>query len=490
MASAQMIDRSAELDKLCLVFVRDSRIRIVTRHEGLEDAIRSRLTYKHISWARGRPVSQQVACFEIDRIEGNNHYYTGVGFLPTIYEMATVLGCQIEVHDVNLGRLQDPILLPKIKMDIPKVEWDGMRSWQRDSIRFLRQYRRGRFGVATGSGKSWLIRKLCKYIPKARILIVAKGSQNLKDLYTPLALDGLDVQYIDGQSRSDPHARIICCTTGSLGRVEDIKFDVCLADEVHEHGSNKTCMQLYRVKTDRMFGFSANMEDRADGADIWVESIYGPVLVERSYQDNVAAGDVVQIKVRMIDMYTGPTSRSKLKASKDKLEIWTNDARNKAFADIAKHHMDEGAQVLILTSTTEHALNIRKFIDVPVVFRNPGEARAHYFHSQGLIRPGDNFSDQRNDQLSLEFAQRKIKCIIANSLWRQGKDFPSLDVLCRTDATTSAIPCTQANGRLSRTSPGKSYGKLYDSWDQFSEGRKANAKKRASLCRKQGWEFV
>lgn len=171
-------DRDPELDNLCIAYIRKSRMRVVTRHAAMLRAMQIRFTYKHMTWEKGKPRFEPVPCFDIERVGNNLHYHMGVGFLPKIGELAEGLQVPLEVVNVETGKHEEVLRTTPLKMSISKQAWAGHRDWQKKAIAFVRWSRRGVFHTATGSGKSWLIVALCKYLKDYRILVTAKSSQH------------------------------------------------------------------------------------------------------------------------------------------------------------------------------------------------------------------------------------------------------------------------------------------------------------------------
>ena len=81
---------------------------------------------------------------------------------------------------------------------------------------------------------------------------------------------------------------------------------------------------------------------------------------------------------------------------------------------------------------------------------------------------------------------------MANTVWRRGVDFKRLSTEIRADAGASMISDTQLPGRTSRIcdATGKSFGRIVDFKDQFSDWLHGRYEIRRGNYRFHGWELI
>jgi superfamily II DNA or RNA helicase len=85
------------------------------------------------------------------------------------------------------------------------------------------------------------------------------------------------------------------------------------------------------------------------------------------------------------------------------------------------------------------------------------------------------------------FAKGTLKYIISTYVFRQGCNFPDLQVLIRADGATSEVMGIQIPGRVARLAEGKKFAYLIDVDDVFDSWAEGRAKKRKELYDKQKW---
>lgn len=465
-------------------------MRVATQNGTLRRALMERMSFKfqHTGRSARDFYTEVVPCFSLKEFEGAQHIIAPAGFLEAVLQIASDFNIPFRVIDLEDNSvIQDPWACSPLRLKIPRREWEQARDWQKQAVRIMNSYVDGRFCVATGGGKSRLIADLCRWLPHDRILITAKSKSLCDDLHSKI-LESAGNVGIHHSSRRDPYGRILVCSTGSLSHYVDKDWDILIGDEIHELMTKTGLEALAMIKAKRAYGFSGSIGDRQDNADAWGEGFFGPLRMTRTYQDVQSEDSVVPILIDWIELYDCGKLISPFRSSdRKKVFIWRNHVRNEAFAKRARYHYDRGRQVLVMTETTEHALRMAKLLNWPVVAKPPSDSRRKYFIDQGLLQPGQLESDKQSRELQEAFERRKIRGVIANRIWHTGKDFPSLDVLCRMDGGAAEIPSTQIPGRLARKYPGKPFGLLIDSRDYFEPSSERRASRRADSYRSRGW---
>lgn len=487
-----MRDYYQELDRVCMVFVRGRWMRVVTRNNRLYQALMGELRFrKRVQDAR-RVRFEPVDMFDVVQERGVPNLICMIGLYERVVRLVAKHNVELVVVDAqSQERLYQHANMGQLDLKIPRADWNGLRQWQRDAIQIINTYKDGRFGVATGGGKSTLIRYLCKFMPDKKILVAAKAKSLVDDLHRNIMTLCTSVG-IHHSSNKDSTGRILVCSLGCLPNHTHKKFDVCFGDEIQEHVTPSQLDKVAMIKADRCYGFSANLEDRKDNADAWANALYGPIRMVRPYQDVESDGDVVPIRVKWLSLEYCTASCSSTQASdRARHLIWANEERNQAFVRTVEPYMQDGKQVLFLVDTTEHALLLQKMVGCSIVVSPPTQEKIDSFRGRGLIDSNYTFLNrsQIND-VQDAFAKGELRTLIANRIWHTGKDFPSLDVLARLDANATEIGSTQIPGRLSRTAKGKTQGILIDSRDRFDKAMMKRGSRRRRSYLAKGWQEI
>lgn len=347
----------------------------------------------------------------------------------------------------------------------------------------------GVISATTGAGKSVIVRMLCRLFHKSTIHIVTKSAVLADEIFKDVATVIPDVGFCGGGKKKIRRVTVFIADSLHHGQGE---ANLVLADEVHELMAPKYAGLLGMYRRARFFGFSATPTGRMDGRDAELEGIFGPVLYTLSYQEAQAMGRVVPITVEWLRVPTGPdVSSIRNPHVREKYGIWQNQVRNRILADrVAQFAPDE--QVLIMVKTIEHAVHLRQLLpDFTLCYAANGmeDDRRQRLIDDGML-PEDEpkMTPGRIVQLRKDFADNKLKKVIANMVWSTGVNFRHLAVLARADAMGSEIRDGQIPGRVCRRIEGvKESALLIDMHDDWSPGYYRKAQLRKSNYRKRGW---
>lgn len=348
-----------------------------------------------------------------------------------------------------------------------------------------------------GFGKTFLIACLAIIYYTAKIHIATKRIAVAQNRMLP-ELGGLipNVGMIGGKRR-DLNNRV---TIVSFDSLHHSKYDanILIIDEVHEAAADKASSMLSRYDRSINIGFSASHDMRADGKDPRVEAMCGPIVISIPYQEAEANDMVVPIRIHWTSVQgfdpVGDTENEDVDfVEMKRLSIWLNDQRNDAIADVANTY-DADTQVLIVTETLQHAMQLKKRLPhFELVYAAGGlddKDRARYI-AQGCIDHNEpEMTKERKDFLTQMFERGKLKKAIATTVWNVGVSFNSLAVMVRADGGGSDTMDIQLPGRVSRTAGGKQYGVVHDFLDQFSQNLSRRAKKRHKNYESQGWRQI
>jgi len=352
----------------------------------------------------------------------------------------------------------------------------------------------------TGFGKSLLAKCCCAIYPKNRILFVTPGVDTVNSVYTSLKeLFPMDVGEVSGR-RSQTDKRITVASVDSLHKVDMNWYDLILGDECHDFATPKALQHFTRFTEAKMIGFTASFPCRSDGADLLVEAIFGPPLIEVEYHEAVAGKSVVPIEVLVLDI--PPINGYNNTRDGDawlRWAYWRNDARNRIYADFLNTQLkdyvsDPDPQVLCMVDKIEHLVMARKYLpNYTAVYNTPANGddwleRVNSWRQKKLWNDNDPVMTPRmRETYRLAFEAGTLRRAISTHVWKQGVNFQQLSVLARMDGIVSEIDSIQLPGRLSRLYDGKQVGYLLDSRDRYDEKADRRSLQRFRSYRSRGW---
>lgn len=433
--------------------------------------------------------SQPVFCYELIVQNGEEQAITNAGYLPRLLQALDEYGYEHALR--NLRPRQNPARFAPYWPNIKRFE---LRPGQLETLQAVAANDRGRIWWPTGGGKSFLVPLICLLYPKLNIVVTTKHAAPLEDLYDNLSRYLPSVGIYHSKAKRTGR-RVMCYSAGCLNHADPQATDMLIADELHELATDAMFERFVQFRHSKMFGLSANMDDRWDGADFELEGLFGPVIASLTYEAGVEQGSIVPITVscRDVRMDVNP-AEGYTEVAMRRHGIWRNTTRNELIADDARAFGDQ--QILITVSTFDHACHLKKLLPEFTMVYAPGEdkeVKLERYIKWGLLeRDEPVMTRHRLAMLKKHFEEGRLKHVIATTVWNRGVNFRNLQVLIRADSVSSTIVDTQVPGRLSRTSPDgtKECGILVDYLDQFDERLARQARKRLADYRSHGWDVV
>jgi superfamily II DNA or RNA helicase len=445
------------------------------------------------SWSGGRVVEKTVSddlklyWYDTHQEDGEKVFCTYSGYASVIKKELENRGLSVEVDVKTADGLEKP--------DFSVTQGIDWRNRQKEVMVKLLANTGGVIVCPTGFGKTFLIKILARMYKTAKIVFTVTTTDVARRVYADLKSElGDDVGFVgDGHYKL---RRIIVCVAKSLHKCPK-EVNLVLCDECHELLTVNYIKMLSQFMRARMFGFTASPVGRTDGTDALAHAIFGPVLIDVSYAEGVAGGNILPISVRMYQVTTGPDINN-IKDSNTALRygVWRNQSRNQLIADVTnqtRQEVGEDAQILIMVDKIEHAFLLGQLLpDFMVVTGDMDKARYWKLRNQGVILEGQRTcsKDWRAHCLR-EFEANRMKRVIATMVWKQGVDFRDLAVLVRADGLASKINAIQIPGRLSRLGKEtvKTRGILVDFFDEFSKRLKARSYSRLRVYKSSGWDI-
>lgn len=447
----------------------------VSLHPIWPDALQKELRYwQRISVVEGyqRVMSGKFReCYEIthDFDEAGapmSKLVTMPGFAGRIKTCLSDLGWEIEYRDVRT-----PFPQPDIHAAVA-----GLRDYQLECCYVSLTSGGGIFCCPTGWGKTRLIAAHCRAFSHAElcarntptIVVAAKDQEICRQNAEAIAkvLPERDVGLVmSGVRRFSDDIQVI--TLDSLKHVDPASVGIVIVDEAHELATETRSESITLMGAARRWGASATPTGRFDGSDRLTEGLLGPVIYRRTYQEAVTDGAVIPIHAVWMNVpepscglkqYLGMKMR---KAKYDRAVVY-NDAQNDIIVSLFGR-IPASMQTLAIMSRTDQMNEL-----VP---RLPGVEYVHAKTDPKMLQKSRQFDlsaikTARRAEIYADIRSGNTRQAMATHVYKQGVDFPLLEVLIQAGGGGSEIAGTQIPGRASRPMDaiGKDCAWLIDFW--------------------------
>lgn len=376
--------------------------------------------------------------------------------------------------------------------DISKLKGVEWRPHQKEVVAHLLSADGGVIVCPTAQGKSFMLRQVTRAYPSSKIIITVSSLDVARTLYEEMRDFVPDLGFC-GTGRQQPR-RVTVAVTNSLDRC-DFNANLVMVDECHTALAPSVIKKLNQFSRAKLFGLTASPEGRSDGGDGFMEALFGPVLYDMSYQQGVAAGNIVQLRVKMYRSNMGPDlSGIEDKTYVDRHGIIINKHRNDLVLRATRELEQElgpESQILVMVDKIEHAYILANELkEYTVVTGVMTKDRKDELIAMGVFTAESKAcSASDRDRYRRMFEKNELKRVIATRVWEKGVDFRDLAGLVRADGLASPIAACQIPGRLSRLgkTTDKTVGVLVDFSDVFSKNLKARSRKRLKSYVNCGW---
>jgi superfamily II DNA or RNA helicase len=306
------------------------------------------------------------------------------------------------------------------------------RDYQAEFNGLIQKRSRGVVVVGTGGGKSIMITQTCLTHSVSTLIITP--NLDLKEQIAKTLIHFLGKGLV---SRSfDGNAMIVVANIQSVAKMtvkELARFEMVIIDEFH-HAAAKSYIELNAKLKNAYFryGFTAT-PDRPDGRDMEVESILGNIIFRRSTSDLIEAGWLVPATIKIFEHKMENCSKLKYKAAY--LAATQDPELLSKTCQIIRFLIKSNLQTLILVRFKDHGRILAEAID------------------EAVFLSGDDPVGFR-EEIREKFNDKKVKAIIATSVFGEGTDIPNIDALVNCRFQASEIQTRQGIGRGLRLADG------------------------------------
>lgn len=359
--------------------------------------------------------------------------------------------------------IQDSRYFDKTEVDMPDKLLSGkeLRPYQQDAVdTFISKNKIGILELTTGAGKTLIATEIIRRLAVKTIFVVDKKELLYQTKETLEENLGFAIGIIgDGHDNIQP---ITVATVQTLHKNIDKykeylgEIRLAIFDETHKIAA-KTYYQLaYHLKaTEYRLGISATAF-RDDGNDMMITASVGEIVYSLKGQELIQKGFLMKPDIYFIrDFMTKDQNKELEEASKEGLinetekyaplydnVIVKNKYRNTKINDICEFH--SGKKILILVKHVEHGNTLESTIE-----------GSKYIY-------GETSSKKRKEALE-QFKNGELNILISTiSIFAEGVDIPTLDVVINAAANKGDIKTIQVLGRVLRKSEGKDKARYYD----------------------------
>ena len=310
------------------------------------------------------------------------------------------------------------VLDVKERKKLLSIKTNALRPYQNDAVRALYDNDGGLLQMPTGSGKTKTIIEWLKIL----------------DLPATVVVQTLDIK---AQWNKQIIGTKIRCINHQSKLVEQFveESDVLVFDEAH-HVAAKTIYTIaMKAKSDTIIAGCSATTKRDDGEDMRIQAAIGDVVYSISRRELIDQGFLADADVEYhTTSFDSSQDRVLNYAEIYKKHVVENVYRNAIIQNEVCVNILKGKKILILVSQIEHGQTI--FDNLP-----------DYYNK--IFLNGGSKKEIREQDLT------QFDVIIATSIFDEGVDLPSLDVIILAAGGKSSVKLTQRVGRVLRPQEGK-----------------------------------
>lgn len=330
-----------------------------------------------------------------------------------------------------------------------------LRYYQKDSVDAFLEHGRGVLQLACGTGKTYTAVQIIKELGVNTLFIVpstallTQAYDIFVNCFGEKNVQKITTKDIKGKKKLKPIRVSTIQTLASLNKQGLISsplegLDFVIFDEAH-HAASDSYVNI--LKAIEGIYFRLNMTatyTRNDSKlmDLWGMS--GEVIYDYNAVKATEEGYLTPVEFNIVPL-KGLSNRNYQVEYRDN---YKSKELLESIANLINKEIPEDKQVLILIDKKEHS----------------GDVIHEYLKSIGITNTyvtGDNTKDEIREAME-DFNDKKIRILIGSSVFGEGCDLKSTDVLIMTRGGKSEISIVQAIGRAIRLYPGKDKAIVYD----------------------------
>jgi superfamily II DNA or RNA helicase len=230
-------------------------------------------------------------------------------------------------------------------------------------------------------------------------------------------------------------------------------YDIIIIDETHHITSldSEYGTILKSVFAPVRIGLTATLPKKDKEALLAIEGLLGPIMEEITINEATELGIMAKIKLRFLKVPMSHTIRD-LRKYNDVYQQGVVDrkAQHELIVRTAKGHIEKGDSVLVIVTRINHGQNLL--------------AEFEYQNVKAFFAQGSTEGEVR-EEIKEALNKKKIHCVIATTIFKEGINIPELNVLVNATMGKSDIATMQVIGRGLRKTATKSEIVVYDLFD-------------------------
>lgn len=351
--------------------------------------------------------------------------------------------------DLEINYTMDfPLCIPEVKGIV----------FRPDQLHLINQFmiskrKRGVIVAPTATGKTILQIGIVSTLPSHyKILILAHTISLVRQLHGEFSTYFQSVQYIDGTTKMFPDSRIVISTIQTYRNLVEVynSYDAVIIDEVHHVASPTYVSTLESIPAPIRLGFTATLPDDPEKI-LKIEGILGPIIGEQTVNEAAELEIIAKPRIRIIKL---PKNEQLAKITRYPdvyhAGITANVERNLRIVSLIHEYSLQRKTVLVLVTHLEHGQNLFN-----LCYQNG--IVAEYVHG--------NTESETREQVKKLLISKSLDAVIVTSVWREGINIPTLDVIINAGGGKGEIPTLQAIGRGLRKAAGKDEVVIVDFFD-------------------------
>ena len=341
--------------------------------------------------------------------------------------------------------------------DFKLIPWDKKptkvpRYYQNECHDALVAVPHGHVELATGSGKTQILIQTAKTLGLPTIIMTPSASIGRQIYEECKTLFGKKRVGLFGDGKRELGKHILISIAKSVAMVEDIeelkefkKYQAIIVDESHTISAellSKSCLTTLAHCPYRYF-FSATQE-RNDGRDIFLSSIIGVRVYEKSISELQAEGYLAKLSTMMLSVKSNSKYSGDNVILANQHHIYKNENIINFVASTIKVCVESGTPILVLIDELGQEQALRNKLGA-----------GYYGFCEGKSKDNAKVVDQFNDG--------KILCVVGTKAISVGTDFRANEVTINWTGMRSTTKTKQGViGRSTRTTATKKEAKLID----------------------------
>lgn len=337
---------------------------------------------------------------------------------------------------------------------------------------------RGVLRAPTGIGKTEMGLAISRALANYRILWLCHTKTLLKETAERFFQEGFTKvgEVGDGSLQIEGRNPIIATRQTIIKHMPQLCDlpDAVIVDEVHHVSGFKS--EYHEILTNLLapirIGLTATTPETPE-AKLAVEGLIGPVIESISLEEGQKMG---RLAVPVIRVLKSPLNRAvtDLRRYPDVYEhgVVLNQERHHLIMNKAREHSDKGESVLIIVHRIVHGEQLQAVADLL-------NLRCVFIH-------GDTETDVR-EKVKNQLKAKDHRVVICTTIWKEGVNIPSLNVIINAAGGRSEIATLQVIGRGLRRTKEKDKVYIYDIFDPSHRFLISHFGERYSLYCDMGW---